>query len=224
MERRFEEELKSLKTRLLAMGEYVEKAIEEATLALITREPERFAAVHEIEKKINQYHIEIDDHCCKLLARQAFVASDLRFVVAVIKINTDLERMGDQAVNIAHNGLRYIENTAIELMAEIPLMSEETKQMVRSALDAVLKQDIGIAREVLKRDDVVDKMKAQVLTLLTDSMSRAPETIEQALELILIARNLERIGDHATNIAEDVIFASTGDDIRHRSLGLKPAK
>jgi phosphate transport system protein len=215
MERHFESDLRNLKQRILAMGGAVERAIEEATQALIERKPENFDKVHELEKAINQAHIEVDEACLNLLARQSPLAADLRLVVAVIKINTDLERMGDQAVNIAHNGRRYLSAPPLKPLIDIPRMAGEAKLMVREALDAFVTQNLEMAQDVLSRDDAVDAFKNQIFRELLTYMMSDPQSIERALNLILIARNLERIGDHATNIAEDVIFAITGDDIRH---------
>lgn len=215
MERHFEADFRSLKQRILAMGGAVEASIEEATRALQERKPERFLKVFELERTINQAHIEVDDACVSLLARQSPLAADLRFVVAVLKINTDLERMGDQAVNIAYNGRSYLEHPALKTLITIPKMAEEVRTMTREALDAFVKQDRSLAQGVLNRDDSVDRSKNEIFHELTQMMMSEPKTVPQALNLILIARNLERIGDHATNIAEDVIYAISGDDVRH---------
>ncbi len=215
MERHFEADFRSLKQRILIMGGAVEASIEEATRALQERKTDRFLRVFELERTINQAHIEVDDACVNLLARQSPLAADLRFVVAVIKINTDLERMGDQAVNIAYNGRSYLEHAALKTLVDIPKMAEEVRLMTREALDAFVKQDRALAQDVLNRDDSVDRSKNEIFRELTQLMMSEPETVPQALNLILIARNLERIGDHATNIAEDVIFAISGDDVRH---------
>lgn len=215
MERHFDTELQELKKLILAMGAGVEKAIEEATQALIAREPERFDRVEEIERTINESHVRVDEQCFKLLATQAPLARDLRLILAIVKINTDLERMGDQAINIAHNGRRYLSEPSLKPLIDIPRMAEEVRFMTREALDALFKQDAAMARDVLKRDDSVDALKNQVFRELITHMIGSPKSIEQGLNLILIARNLERIGDHATNIAEDVIFVATGEDIRH---------
>jgi phosphate transport system protein len=216
VERHFHTELRQLKDQILAMGGYVERAIEEATQALIRREPDRFKKVMECEAKINQAHIDVDQHCFSLLARQAPLAQDLRLILAFLKINTDLERMGDQAVNISHNAERYLaEPPVAHFLLELTKMAYEVRSMVRDSLDALVKQDGALAQEVLKKDDVVDRLKDQMFTDLKASMKKDPSTIEAALDLLLIARNLERLGDHATNIAEDVIFVTTGKDIRH---------
>jgi phosphate transport system protein len=215
MDRQFDTELQKLKQQILAMGGYVEQALEEATRALMDRTPERFDRVHELEKKINLAHIQVDEECLKLLATQSPLAKDLRLIIALIKINTDLERMGDQAVNISGNGLRYLQEPPLKPLIDLPRMAEEVRFMVRESLDALVKQDAVLAQDVLNRDDSVDALKDQIFRELITYMISDPKTIERSLNLILIARNLERLGDHATNIAEDVIFAVTGQDIRH---------
>lgn len=221
MQRHFETELRNLKQLILAMGGYVEKAIEEATRALLESKPENFDRVWELEKTINQSHIQVDEACLNLLARQSPLAADLRLVLAIIKINTDLERMGDQAVNISYNGREYLKGAPLKPLIDIPKMAQDVRTMVRDALDAFVTQNLDLAQQVLDRDDNVDKLKNTIFKELIELMKQNPQTVDRAINLILIARNLERIGDHATNIAEDVIFAITGRDIRHG--GGKPA-
>jgi phosphate transport system protein len=216
MEKHFDSELKKLQEQLLEMGGFVESAIDEATRALIERTPEKLARVFDLEKRVNDYHIIVDKSCLDLLATQAPMASDLRFVVAIMKINTDLERMGDQAVNIAGNSERYLREPALKPLIDLPRMAEIVKSMIRQSLDAFVRKDETLARKVLDEDDQVDAFKTQIFRELITYMISDPRTIERALTLILIARNLERLGDHATNIAEDVIFAVTGQDVRHK--------
>jgi phosphate transport system protein len=215
MERRFEAELKDLKSRILAMGGYVEQAIEKATKALEERDPILLEAVHALEQKVNEAHMDIDTQCLEILARLAPVAADLRLILAVIKINTDLERMGDQAVNISYNTEHYITDKKIDLNLDLAEMAGLVKNMVRHSLDAFMRADIKLAQTVLESDDAVDAHKNRIFQTLVPYMQKNPDRIEAALDLILIARNLERMADHATNIAEDAIFASTGEDVRH---------
>lgn len=215
MHRHFETELKNLKEQILTMGGHVEVAVEAATQALIQRKPEMFNQVYDLESKINREHIEVDEVCLQLLARQSPLAADLRLVVAVLKISTDLERMGDQATNIAYNARDYMKSEPIKELVDIPKMAAEVRSMVRDSLDAFVRQDHELANQVLHRDDLVDSLKDKIFKELIAFMTNNPQRVEQALDLILIARNLERLGDHATNIAEDVIFAVTGNDIRH---------
>ena len=174
-----------------------------------------FKKVYELESTINEHHILVDEACVKMIARQSPLAADLRWIVATIKINTDLERMGDQAVNISHNGEHYLKELPLKPLVDLPKMAAEVRQMVRSCLDAFVRKDELLAHQVLKQDDLVDAFKNQIFQDLRYHMATDPHAIERALDLILIARNLERLGDHATNIAEDVIYALTGKDIRH---------
>jgi len=215
MDRSIDAGMAKLKDKLLLMGGYVEKAIEESALGLVESKPERFVRVHEFEKIVNQLHKEVDEDCLNLLATQSPLAKDLRTILAVVKINTDLERMGDQAVNIAYNAVEYLRAPPIKPLVDIPRMADLARVMVREALDAFVRTDLKLAETVLTRDDEVDKLKDQIFRELMTYMISEPKRIEQGLCLILIARNLERVGDHATNIAEDVIFIGTGRDIRH---------
>lgn len=219
MERQFDASLLKLKENLVSMAGLVEHAIETVKGAVETGTVSSIKNVFEIEKKVNQFHIEIDGTCLKLLALQQPLAADLRLIVAIIKINTDLERMGDQAVNIAMNAERYLKQPPLGSLSDLSVMFTETQIMVREAIDSFVKTDEALARRVLSRDDQVDALKHKIfkdtLELLKTQIPSPEHPIEQGLTLILIARNLERIGDHATNISEDVIFAITGEDIRH---------
>ena len=215
MERHFDVSLRDLKEQLVGMAGSVERAIENATEALTARDRSKIENVYELEKKVNQAHINVDDACVKLLALQQPLAADLRLIVAVLKINTDLERMGDQAVNIAHNTERYISDLPLKPLIDLPAMFTEARHMVREAIDSFVRRDTQLARAVMLRDDKVDALKNKIFRDVLDHIKASPDQIEQGLSLILIARNLERIGDHATNIAEDVIFAITGEDVRH---------
>lgn len=215
MERHFHSELRELKDKILEMGGYVEKALEEAIQGLVRREPDRFKIVHEWEAKINEAHIFVDDLCLNLIARQAPLAADLRLIMAIIKINTDLERMGDQAVNISLNGQHYLNDSPIGPLSDLSKMATEVREMVRDALDAFVRRDGPLAQNVLERDDIVDRYKDQIFKDLVVKMKESPKTVEACLDILLIARNLERLGDHSTNIAEDVIFITTGKDVRH---------
>lgn len=215
MERFFDQDLRTLKQQILDMGVHVEKTVELALEGLVKRDNSYFAQVHQVEKKINQFHLDIDEACLKLLARQSPMASDLRLVLAVIKINTDLERMGDQSVNIAHNGKHYISEPPLKPLVDLPKMAEAARAMVRQSLDAFFRGDAELARKVVLCDDEIDAYKNKIFRDLAEIMKTDPLSIERSLNLILIARNLERLGDHATNIAEDVIFIASGEDIRH---------
>lgn len=215
MERKIESELKNLKGRILEMGGYVEQAIDMVTKALHDRDVTSLSGVRAIEHKVDDAHVAIDNACVELLARQSPFAADLRLIIAIIKINTDLERMGDQAMNISYNADHYLKESRIDVADDLSKMGVAVKSMVRMALDAFMKQDVTMAQQVLEADDEVDGYKNAMFRHLIPYMKNDPSTVESALDLILIARNLERMGDHATNIAEDVIFACTGEDVRH---------
>ena len=207
--------LRGLQEELLGMAGNVERAIELATEALLEWNPSKIPHVFEVEKKINKAHRDVDDGCVKLLALHQPMAVDLRLIVASLKINTDLERMGDQAVNIAHNAARYLKAAPLKPLVDLPKMSHDARTMVRDSIDAFVNRSEAAARDILVRDDAVDAYKNKIFRDVLEHLKQSPGDIEQGLNIILIARNLERIGDHATNIAEDVIFAITGEDIRH---------
>lgn len=215
MERHLDIELIELKSKIVAMAGFCERAVEEATIALTRNDESRIKKVLEFEKYINLAHIEIDQGCLELLARQSPLATDLRWILAIIKINTDLERMGDQAVNIAYNTEDYLKQRPLKIVSEIERMSIEVQSMIRQSLDAFVDKNETLARKVLKKDDEVDAYKNKIFQELKKAMHEDTSVVDPALDLILIARNLERLGDHATNIAEDVIFVATGEDIRH---------
>lgn len=215
-ERNIDTHVDELKRLILQMGGYVEKALEEAIGALITRDLQRFTAVHSLEERINEDHIRVDEACLEFMATQAPVAKDLRLILSVIKINSDLERMGDQSVNIAHNGKEYLAQTPIaEALKDIQSMSVIARKMVKESLDSFVKEDCDNARKILLMDDELDKLKHKTFKDLISHIKQNPQAVDASFNLILIARNLERLGDHATNIAEDVIFVSTGKDVRH---------
>lgn len=198
------------------MGGHVEKALSVVTSALLSKDLEQFQSVHGIEKQVNDEHIRVDSVCMNILATQGPVAKDLRLIVSVIKINNDLERMGDQSVNISYSGRDYLKrNPKILKLNDIQKMSEIAGRMVKGSLDSFVRGDLELARQILAMDDEIDLLKNKVFEDAVTHMKQHPENIEACLDLILIARNLERLGDHATNIAEDVIFAFSGVDIRH---------
>ena len=215
--RHFQEELQALKERLLEMGGLAEDRVRLALRALVERDGELVDKVLVGDTDINGLHIEIDDRCFKLLALHQPMAVDLRAIVAAVKINTDLERVGDLAVNIAEAVLRYLRHAPVKELIDIPKMAEIAQEMLRDALDAYVRRDTAMARNVLNRDDELDMLKTSVFRELLDHMLNDPGTIEPALDLILISRHLERIGDHATNVAEDVIFMVSARDVRHHA-------
>ncbi len=216
--RHFQEELEHLQMRLLEMGGAAEERVRAAVEGLMSRDPAVIEKVRRGDQPINDLHIEIDSICFKLLALHQPVAADLRAIVAVVKINTDLERVGDLAVNIAEASSRYITHPPVKKLIDIPQMGDIAQAMLRDALDAFVRRDIGLAQRVLNEDDRLDGLKSQIFRELLTYMLQDPATVEPALDLILISRHLERIGDHATNVAEDVIFMVSARDVRHHAL------
>ncbi|HZQ19248.1 MAG TPA: phosphate signaling complex protein PhoU [Terriglobales bacterium] len=212
---RFHQELDELKHRILAMAGMAEQAIDLAVQAFTQRDPVICQRVMANESAINRAEREVDEFAIDLLAMQQPMAIDLRFILAVIKINADLERVGDQAVNIVQRVVHMIELPASDLPVDIPAMATRVRAMVRDALRSFIEGDTELAKHVLEADDEVDRINREAFADLSDAMQRNPEAAIQALGVLSIARNLERVADHATNIAEDVIFWVRGADVRH---------
>lgn len=212
----FHQQLIALKDKLLAMAALSQQALSLALEAYLTGDLGLCEHVKEIEAAINAAEREVDEMAYDLLAKEQPMAIDLRFILAVIKINGDLERIGDQATNIAQRAQALVGVPHIELPIDIPDMGEKVGVMIRTALQALLEADARLADEVLAMDDQVDEMNRLVQADLVDLMQRRPEVSAQALNAIIVSRNLERSADHATNIAEDVIFWVRGSDVRHQ--------
>jgi phosphate transport system protein len=215
--RHFVEELEQLKTKLLEMSSLVEAAIQRSISAVIHKDRSAAEQVFRNEERINEIEIEIDEFAINLLALQQPMAADLRLIVAALKINTDLERMGDLSVNIAQRATSLMEEPVIKPMIDIPHIAGLVQSMVRKALDAFVSRDADLARSVLASDDAVDSLRSACYHELVSFMEKDPQNIRQALDLLAVTRNLERIADHSTNIAEDVLFLVKGVDVRHRS-------
>ena len=217
MESHFLEELQTLQARLLAMGGLAEERVRSAVAGLSAGDTARLTVVAAGDEPINELHIEVDRRAFQLLALHQPMAVDLRAIVAALKINTDLERVGDLAVNIAEAARRYLAHPPVKQLLDIPRMGEIAQRMLRDALDAFVRRDMTLAQHVLDEDDKLDALKSQIFRELLAFMVRDQTTVEPALDLILISRHLERIGDHATNIAEDVIFMVSARDVRHHA-------
>jgi phosphate transport system protein len=213
----FREELEELQSKLLEMGGLVEAAIHNSVLALVDRDEDKAKEVMWNEALVNQKEIEIDELATRMLALFQPMARDLRFITAVIKINNDLERMGDLAVNITERALTLMREPAIKVLVDIPRIADLAESMVHRALDAFAKHDADMARDVLLSDDAVDRLRDAVYDELLSFMQEERSTINRAVSLMFIAQNLERIADHSTNIAEDVLFAVKGVDVRHHN-------
>jgi len=215
--RHFEEDLGTLKTRLLEMGGLAEERLRMAMRGLVDRDSRLLEKVLSGDADINRLHLEVDDRCFKLLALQQPMAVDLRAIVAAVKINSELERVGDLAVNIAEAATRALQFAPVKELIDIPRMALIAQEMLRDALDAYVRRDTLLAQKVLTRDDELDSLKTLVFRELLGMMVRDQSIINASLDLILISRHLERTGDHATNIAEDVIFMVSARDVRHRA-------
>jgi phosphate transport system protein len=213
----FREELDELQKRLLEMAGLVESAIHQSIDALVQRDEQTAKEVLWKEALINQKDIEIDEFATRLLALYQPMARDMRFLTAVIKMNGDLERMGDLAVNITQRALSLMHDAPLKPLVDIPRMASLAEGMVRSSLDALVQRDEALARRVLLSDDEVDRLRDAAYRELVAFMQEERTTIPRAVDLMFIAHNLERIADHATNIAEDVLFLMKGIDVRHHA-------
>src|SRR5467141_495182 len=215
MRTRFQHQMEELRGKLLRMGGLAELAVDRACQAYTERDLTRCQLVLENESLINAAEREIDELAFDILATQQPAATDLRFILAVTKINADLERVGDQAVNIAERVMDMIDLPKADLPVDIPRMAAAVSAMVRRALESFIEGKAELAQAVLEMDNVVDRMKDEAFIVLVKTMNEHPDVTRQALDALLVARNLERVADHATNIAEDVIFWVRGADVRH---------
>ena len=215
MERHFVEELKKLKQKLFQMGLLVEGALEKASEALTERSEGKIKAVLEDEKQINQFEIEIDETGHALFALSQPMASDLRLITMILKINTDLERMGDHAVNIAQKAQYLIGQPPLKFDFPIAKMASSVQKMVRNALDCFMNENVELARKVLESDDKIDDYNDKIFLDMAALMEKDSSSIRRALCYVLVGRNLERIADLANNIAEDTIYMKQGVEVRH---------
>ena len=215
MERHFDEELNELKTRLLLMGGRAEAIVHKSIDALRRRDAALAEEIFADDRVIDQLEVEIDERCIRLLALRQPVGQDLRFVTSALKIVNDLERVGDHAVNIAQSALKLSREPELKPLVDIPRMSAIATRMLTEALDAFVRNDAAAARVILTEDDEVDQLKAQLFRELLSYMMEKPETISRALELILVSRNLERVADLATNVAEEVVFIAEARVVKH---------
>lgn len=218
MERHFDEQLQALKLQLMKMSALAESMIGDAVKALVERDESVFPVIMQRERQVNRLQIEIDEMCLTLIALHQPAAGDLRFIMGAAKTNADLERLADQAVNISDKAEELIKQPPLRPFVIIPEMATIARGMVRDSLHAFVNRDVDKARDVLARDDQLDDRKARITVELSEYMARESSTVSRALALILISRNLERIGDHATNIAENTIFVVEGRDIRHHGV------
>jgi phosphate transport system protein len=212
----FSEQLGEIKERVLRMGGLVEQMSRRVIQSLVQRDPGLLSDVKMMETQVNQLHIEIDEACLEIIALRQPTASDLRFIAAAMKINTDMERIGDQAINILECAESLLPVPPLKPLIDIPRMAEIAQEMLKASLDAFVNGDDELAYRIILRDDEVDQLKDQIFRELLTYMMGDPGTIPRAMDLILVSRHLERIADHATNICEDVIFMVKGKDVRHQ--------
>jgi len=211
----FETELQALRNQLLTMGGLVEERVHRAVHALVHRREEEAQRIIATDKEINDLQMDIDSRCLKLLATQTPLAVDLRLITSAMKINADLERIGDMAVNLCERVLELNQEPQLKPFIDIPRMAEVAQLMLRESLDAFVRGDVDLALKVCRDDDIIDDLNAQLFRELLSFMVEEPKTITRAIRLLFVAKYLERIADHATNIAEMVVFLVKGKSIRH---------
>ena len=215
MERLFDEELKNLKEMLLRMAGLVEESIELSIEALKEQRDEPIQAVLKNEERINRLDVEVDEACLRLMALRQPMAGDLRFITSAMKINSELERMGDLAVNVSEQATILNKLPPLKPLIDIPRMARLAQAMVRDSINAFINRDEALARSVCERDDEVDALDEQIFRELLTYMMEDAANISRAVALILVSRNLERMADHATNVGEDVIYLANGKTIKH---------
>jgi phosphate transport system protein len=216
LNKHLQRDLEELEKRLLMIGSLVEQATNKAILALVARRPQLAEEVIRDDDEIDTLEVDVEDACLKMLALHQPVASDLRFIITVLKVNNDLERMGDLAVNIAYRAKFLSDREPIPAPIDFTEVCDTVRGMVRDSLDALIRRDTELALKVCKIDDEVDDAARRVFEYYRDNMRRNPEITEQALHTLLAIRHLERIGDQTTNICEDVVFLVEGEFIRHK--------
>jgi phosphate transport system protein len=216
MKKHYEEQLAAIREMVLRMGGLVEQMTRRVVQALVQRNSGLLAEVRAMEAQVNQLHIEIDEACLELIALRQPAAVDLRFIAAAMKIIVDMERIGDQAINITERAESLLVVPPLKPLIDIPRMADIAQEMLKAALDAYVNGDDELAYRTILKDDEVDQLKDQVFRELLTFMMSDPTTIPRAMDLILVSRHIERIADHATNICEDVIFMVKGKDVRHQ--------
>ncbi|NCO68708.1 MAG: phosphate signaling complex protein PhoU [Nitrospirae bacterium] len=214
----FDEELQHLKENVLKLGSMVEKAISDSIKSLVERNSKLAVDVIDKDLQLNALDVEIDEECIRLIALRQPRAGDLRLITTAMKITTDLERIGDLAVDVSERALELNEEPQLKPYIDIPRMTEIAQGMVRDALDAFVKRDSALARDVLTRDDLVDNLNWQVFNELLFFMIQDPKTVSRAVKITYVSKYIERIADHATNIAEMVVYLVEGKIIRHIAL------
>jgi phosphate transport system protein len=215
MERHFHEELNELKKRLVEVAGLAEKMIDDSIRALVERDRSVLSGIDEMEEKVNRAQCCIDDTCVKLIALHQPTASDLRFIIGCIKANTDVERLADEAVNVSHKAARLIEVKPVAQEELVSEMAAIASSMVRKGIEVFVSGKASEARELIRRDQSLNDLKGRVTVAMLELIRAEPDRLRDGLDMILAARNLERIGDHVKNIAENAIYIAEGTDVRH---------
>ncbi len=217
MTKHLEREVALLKRQILAESALVEESVQKSVMAIRDRDPRLARLVIDGDLEIDHMEVDIEEECQKALALHQPVASDLRFIIAVLKINNDLERIGDLAVNIAERALYLCEQERVDIPFDFHTMASKAQRMLRNSLDALVNLDADLAGTVLQADDEVDAINREMYQQVQEGIRRSPEHLESLIHLLSVSRHLERVADHATNIAEDVIYLVKGDIVRHRA-------
>ena len=213
--KQYEQQLRTLKEKLLLMSHRAEMAIADATRALVERRPSLAEHVIDDDDELDRLELEVDDMCFEILAREQPVASDLRFIATAIKIVGDIERIGDNGVNIARRALEIMTEPELDPIIDVPVMARAAQRILKESLDAFVNEDVELAERAIESDSYINDVSEQMFRELLTYMLEDPSTVSRALRLMFVARNLERVGDHAANIAEMVVFLVRGEDIRH---------
>jgi len=213
--KQYEQQLRTVKEKLLLMSHRAEMAIADATRALVERRPSLAEHVINDDDELDRLELEVDDMCFEILAREQPVASDLRFIATAIKIVGDIERIGDNGVNIARRALEIMTEPELDPIIDVPVMARAAQRILKESLDAFVNEDVELAERAIESDSYINDVSEQMFRELLTYMLEDPSTVSRALRLMFVARNLERVGDHAANIAEMVVFLVRGEDIRH---------
>ncbi len=222
MLRLIQREIEKLKKQILELGAMVEERVRMAVKAIEENDHDLSSEVIRGDWEIDQREVDLEEECLKILALHQPVANDLRFIIAVLKINNDLERLGDLAVNIAERAACLAAFERNEIVTDLTVMAGKVQTMLRMSLDSLVNTDPALARDVCAMDDEVDEIHANLFSKFEDAVRRRPDRLHQLTHLMGVSRNLERMADHTTNIAEDVIYMSVGEIVRHRAEGFRP--
>jgi len=214
-DRHYDAELKDLHMKILEMGGFVEKQIGNAITAMVNRDDDLARTTIDADHAVNRMDVDIDDLCIRLLALRQPAAKDLRLITTALKITTDLERIGDMAVNLCERTLELNQEPQLKPLIDIPRMADVAQAMLRESLDSFVREDVELALKVCRDDDFIDQLNGQLFRELSSFMVERPQTIGRAIRLLFVAKYIERIADHATNIAEMVIYMVKGKSIRH---------